>query len=733
MLGISISSNGQTLQREYNIDVLVEGDMLDNPWAGGLNSPQFSAMDIDMDGVDDLFVFDRSGNRLLTFIKEGATQYRYTREYNSAFPDDLVNWVVARDFNCDGLKDLAANSQSGFKIYLNTYTPENGLGFQLMPFSSTNDLVPASYQFNSNPFNAPVYTISPDMPSFVDYDDDGDIDVFTFTEYSTTIYFFKNMSVENGNCAVPEYICANRCYGMFSESPESFAIYTGSEAECTFNVVDPQGIQTSDRLHTGGILLSIDLDQNGIKDLIVSDVSEPNMAAFMMENSVTGLDSTAFAYFDFPAQFGNSDAVNMILFPAGYYLDLDGDDVKDLLVSPNVASDGVDVNSVWYYKNEGVNDLPSFQYQTDDFLQHEMLDFGVNSAPALFDMDNDGLLDLIVSNRKAFSVETAYTSKLVYFKNAGTIEVPSYEMIDDNWLDIPSQEWTSVYPAFGDLDGDGDSDLVIGDQDGFMHVYRNTASAGSAANFQIWESILTDNTNTNIDIGQFATPQILDLDNDGLNDLIVGEKNGNINFFKNVGTLSQYDFQLMEDSIGDVVATNQLGINGYSVPFFYKDENDQFQLLVGSETGQVNHYNQVEGNIFSSFNLITETFEGVLEGERSAVSYVDITNDGIKDLFYGQIGGGLSVYVSESLETSVADIESASFEIYPNPISKNGVVTLQLNSMEALPALVKVHDELGRIVSEFTMNSRSERITLQAERGVYFVRCGTKTAKLVIQ
>lgn len=733
ILGISISSNGQTLQREYNIDVLVEGDMLDNPWAGGLNSPQFSAMDIDMDGVDDLFVFDRSGNRLLTFIKEGATQYRFTREYNSAFPHDLVNWVVARDFNCDGLKDLAANSQSGFKIYLNTYTPENGLGFQLMPFSATNDLVPASYQFNNNPFNAPVYTISPDMPSFVDYDDDGDIDVFTFTEYSTTIYFFKNMSVENGNCAVPEYICANRCYGMFSESPESFAIYTGSEAECTFNVVDPQGIQTSDRLHTGGILLSIDLDQNGIKDLIVSDVSEPNMAAFMMENSVTGLDSTAFAYFDFPAQFGNSDAVNMILFPAGYYLDLDGDDVKDLLVSPNVASDGVDVNSVWYYKNEGVNDLPSFQYQTDDFLQHEMLDFGVNSAPVLFDMDNDGLLDLIVSNRKAFSVETAYTSKLVYFKNVGTIEVPSYEMIDDNWLDIPSQEWTSVYPAFGDLDGDGDSDLVIGDQDGFMHVYRNTASAGSAANFQIWESILTDNTNTNIDIGQFATPQILDLDNDGLNDLVVGEKNGNINFFKNVGSLSQYDFQLIEDSIGDVVATNQLGINGYSVPFFFKDENDQFQLLVGSETGQVNHYNQVEGNIFSSFNLITETFEGVLEGERSAVSYVDITNDGIRDLFYGQIGGGLSVYVSESLETSVADIESASFEIYPNPISKNGVVTLQLNSMEALPALVKVHDELGRIVSEFTMNSRSERIILQAERGVYFVRCGTKTAKLVIQ
>ena len=65
------------------------------------------------------------------------------------------------------------------------------------------------------------------------------------------------------------------------------------------------------------------------------------------------------------------------------------------------------------------------------------------------------------------------------------------------------------------------------------------------------------------------------------------------------------------------------------MPFFFKGENDLWQLLIGSETGQVNHYNQVEGNILGSFTLVAETFEGVVEGERSAVSYMDFTNDGI--------------------------------------------------------------------------------------------------------
>ena len=42
-------------------------DTLRNAWAGGLTAPQWSTIDADLDGDDDLFVFDRHGLRLLMF------------------------------------------------------------------------------------------------------------------------------------------------------------------------------------------------------------------------------------------------------------------------------------------------------------------------------------------------------------------------------------------------------------------------------------------------------------------------------------------------------------------------------------------------------------------------------------------------------------------------------------------------------------------------------------------
>jgi len=59
-------------------------------------------------------------SRISIFINmgdvQGDTYYRYTREYNSAFPTGLTNWVLLRDYNCDGKEDIFANYYSGINI-----------------------------------------------------------------------------------------------------------------------------------------------------------------------------------------------------------------------------------------------------------------------------------------------------------------------------------------------------------------------------------------------------------------------------------------------------------------------------------------------------------------------------------------------------------------------------------------------------------------------------------------
>lgn len=84
--------------RNDNLTILsVNGDTLKNPWSGGFNSVQFSEIDLNLDGIKDLFVFDRTGNRISTFINAGqANQITYTHDpsYIQNFPKGLHDWVL---------------------------------------------------------------------------------------------------------------------------------------------------------------------------------------------------------------------------------------------------------------------------------------------------------------------------------------------------------------------------------------------------------------------------------------------------------------------------------------------------------------------------------------------------------------------------------------------------------------------------------------------------------------
>ncbi|MFM7727987.1 MAG: hypothetical protein ACKO7B_14900, partial [Flavobacteriales bacterium] len=392
LVSLSLNLISQSFLRNTDIEVTRDGFNLSDPWAGGLNSCQVSTFDANLDGVQDFFIFDRNGGKFSVFINEssipGTYSYRYTQEYNDVFPVNLRNWVLLRDMNCDGREDICANSGSGFKIYLNTSTTE--LSFD----PTVNPNIMAYYEWDgSQPLTSGVFCISPDVPAIDDYDNDGDMDMWSWNEFSSSLYFYKNMAIENGDCSAPDFVCRNRCYGMFGESVESFALIMGDEFECDFNVINPrgEGDDTGPLRHTGGTTSMYDLDNNGLKDLIIGDVSANTLTAIMLEESASGQDSAVVVHYDFPATFGAGAGINLITFLGSYMVDINNDGVTDMVVSPNADNESADVRSVMLYQNEGTNPSPEFHLIEDNFLQSGMIDLGVGAYPTIGDVDGDGL------------------------------------------------------------------------------------------------------------------------------------------------------------------------------------------------------------------------------------------------------------------------------------------------------------------------------------------------------
>src|ERR1041385_1806475 len=82
----SVKTNSQSFTPALSIPVTVNGNQLVNPWSGGLNSPQFSEIDLNGDGIKDLFVFE----------PQGASEFyfRYTTYLNQGTPN-MVDYHYA--------------------------------------------------------------------------------------------------------------------------------------------------------------------------------------------------------------------------------------------------------------------------------------------------------------------------------------------------------------------------------------------------------------------------------------------------------------------------------------------------------------------------------------------------------------------------------------------------------------------------------------------------------------
>ena len=644
--------------------VVLDGVALSTPWVGGLTAPQWSAFDADLDGDDDLFAFDRDGSRVLMFERIPGEDLTLRWDWTEGWPD-MVDWCLLRDYNCDGKPDIFTSHQNGIRVFTNTTQPGEGPSFDPEPVTlfATFDLI------GSDPSDLPVICLGMDLPAIMDHDDDGDLDIITFTETASTLYRFEGQTP----CGL-DLECTNRCYGMLAEAAENNALFIGDDFECSFNVENPgmviSGVSRTG-LHAGGALTSLQLEPGGPKDLIISDVTYPEALAVVLEVGPSSLDSATYVDPTFPSNLYGDQAVNLARFPAAFHLDVDQDGVRDLLFSPNTPLETNDDESVHFFRNTGTEDEPAWQFITDTYLQDGMIDLGRGAYPSFHDFDGDGLLDLAVANKERYEGVDQTPAAVAVFRNAGTATEPQFDLVDLNWIALVDFQIESPYPAFGDLDGDGDLDVLVGDELGRIHEFMNVAPAGAWPEFTLTVlSIPEDGSGEAIDVGQFATPQLLDMDGDGDLDMVVGEKNGTLTLFErtSVGSWSKYISPIHGENWGNILVDNLLGINGYSVPAL-TPTSEGLRVFVANETGTVQDFGLASDNWDAELLEVNDAVFGGREGFRCAAAIADVDNDGFLDALVGIQNGGLLSY-SSSTDTVIVDAESLpawEWQVMPNP------------------------------------------------------------------
>ena len=651
----------------------ISNQMLPNAWAGGINACLFNTLSLNGDDLEDLLIYDRSSERPMMFVaidNGGIIEYQYAPEYEANLPE-IVNWVLLRDYNCDGLKDIFTSRPGGIRVFTNVGTGSNP------QFELEEEILLSTYDFG-NPFDANIYVSSVDIPAIADHDGDGDLDIITFSlSVSGVVEYHKNFSMENyGNCDSLDFELRNQCYGFFEENSASPQIDIG--VECDFNVIDPKNLGSEKHgPHAGSTICTFDYDQNGFLDLLIGDITADSLTLLYNGPSMNGADSIFQLETSFP-QAGLS--ADMHTFLASFYEDMNQDGVNDLVVTLNEDDGAEDINNVHYYRNDGLNDLPDFNFVQNNYISEGMIDIGTASTPHLFDYNSDGLMDLIVSSRGFYQINSSqFDSRLFLFENIGSLTQPMFELIDDDYASISGiglDEY--LFPTFGDLDNDGDEDMIIGDKSGHHHYFENTAGEGNIANFIVSSLQMTTSDGEELDPGQWVSPQLYDLDNDGDLDLIVGERNSNINYYENTGSPSSFSFELVNDTVGNFYVDDNFDTVGNSVPFVFNNDGST-EMIVGNDRGKLYHVNNIDGNLDGDFTILDSTFYDLNPGYLASLVLYDFNNDGMLDLITGNEAGGLNFYgsfmVGLNENTSIID---QSIQLFPNP--GNDVITLSANS-----------------------------------------------------
>lgn len=291
----------------------------------------------------------------------------------------------------------------------------------------TTDVMLPNFVLNttSNPLDFVDLSGFPAFPSFGDIDGDGDMDlIVSSTPDNNIIQLFENESGSFNSITVPTTLVPDSIFRGFR------------------------------------VLANMDTDS----DLDVLSIQYPGQGLYVFINS----SGTAFSTFDTPSEIISNILVSSVLNGLANAADINGDGDQDVITGRTGYMN--DNQIIQFYNNNGSGFDPGV-----DFGPGTSITFGYSIDPVFVDYDKDGDLDVVVGTGY-YDTGDVYGRTYLYI-NTGDANNPVFSSgptLNPFNIDNDLTTTNHVFPAFADIDEDGDLDMFIGTSSGTILYFENT-------------------------------------------------------------------------------------------------------------------------------------------------------------------------------------------------------------------------------------------------------------------
>lgn len=491
--------------------------------------------------------------------------------------------------------------------------------------------------YNNSDITAPIQVGFHSYPGFYDIDGDGDMDLImsgSSRSYGGVLggglFLNRNLTGNVGTTLLgpTEHLMSNAGNPLYSYKKDGSSVF-----------VDKNGVMYTK------------LTARGFEDGVSFDAL-----------------TTQFKLYDMDGD-GLSDAVFV-------YNSINGENTYD----ENGNSLQTRTSTIRWIKNTGTEENPVFTGTAKTVRNKQAKIFAVTDEGqytffrtfSMFDWDGDGDLDLIAGG---------WQNEFYYYQNYGNAQNPVFdnEGVKIETVSGPLELDCCRYNVVNyDWDGDGKDDLIIGSESGTALYLRFTGRFSEATGAPIFEDgKYLEQEAQYLAINALSRPTACDWDGDGDIDLIVGDNSGLLWYYENLtgGADPKWAMPVkMTDENGNVLLI-KAGYNGslqgtmeaewgYTVPCAADWDGDgDIDIIVNSVTGRILWFENIgtptngqltqpkaieveweNGNLYPTWQWWKPEGNELVAQHRSTPYAIDLNSDGLCDLVIIDHEGYLSFF-----------------------------------------------------------------------------------------